>query len=315
MSLLPPALPERPAIAIVGAGALGGYYGARLAQHGHDVHFLLRRDYDAVRKNGLGIRSWNGDFTLPPGQVQAYRSPSDMPKVDLVVVTIKTTSNDQIDALVRPLLKETTAILTLQNGLGNEDHLARLFGPARVLGGIAFVCINRVGPGLIEHTSHGLIRVGSFAGGATDPRPAQIASLFTASHVKCEVVGNLLATRWLKLAWNIPFNGLGAVMDLTTDRLIATPAGESLVRTLITEVIAAAAAEGVTLPPQQTIDDQINPTRGMGPYRSSMQVDRHEGRPLEVEAILGEPLRRAKAKGVAVPLLEAVYAMARAVSA
>jgi 2-dehydropantoate 2-reductase len=314
MTPSPAALPDRPAIAIVGAGALGGYYGARLAQHGHDVHFLFRGDYDVIRKNGLIVRSWNGDFTLRPGQIKAYCSPGDMPKADLVIVTLKTTSNEHVDALVRPLLKETTAILTLQNGLGNEDHLARLFGPARVLGGIAFVCINRVGPGVIEHTAHGLIRIGSFADGARDPRPAQVARLFTESQVRCETVENLLATRWMKLAWNIPFNGLGAVMDLTTDRLIATPSGESLVRTLISEVIAAAAADGVTLPPQ-TIDDQINPTRGMGPYRSSMQVDRHERRPLEVEAILGEPLRRAKAKGVAVPLLDAVYAMARVVSA
>jgi 2-dehydropantoate 2-reductase len=310
----PVPIPNRPSIAIVGAGALGGYYGARLAQHGHEVHFLIRGDYDAVRKNGLVVRSCNGDFTLPPNRVKAYRSPADMPKVDLVVVTLKTTSNDQIESLVRPLLHETTTVLTLQNGLGNEDHLARLFGPARILGGIAFVCINRKGPGVIEHTSHGLIRVGSFAGGAADPRAAQVARFFTESQVRCETVENLLATRWLKLAWNIPFNGLGAVMDLTTDRLIGTQAGEALVRTLIAEVIAAAAADGVVLPPD-TIDNQINPTREMGAYRSSMQVDRQEHRPLEFEAILGEPLRRAKAKGVATPLLESVYAMSGAVSA
>ena len=218
----PPAvLPERPSIAIVGTGALGGYYGGRLAQHGCDVHFLLRSDYEAVRRNGLVVRSWNGDFILP--KVQAYRSPADMPKVDLVVVTLKSTSNDQVEGLVRPLLKETTILLTLQNGLGNEDHLAHLFGAARVLGGIAFACINRVGPGVIEHTSHGLIRVGSFGGGASDPRPAQVARMFTSSNVRCEAVENLLATRWMKLAWNIPFNGLGAVMDLTTDRLDRHP--------------------------------------------------------------------------------------------
>jgi 2-dehydropantoate 2-reductase len=313
MTVPPAALPDRPAIAFVGAGALGGYYGARLTQHGHDVHFLLRSDYDAVRNNGLTVRSCAGDFTLRPGQVKAYRSPADMPKADVVVVTLKTTSNDHLEGLVRPLLKESTAVVTLQNGLGNEDHLARLFGSGRVLGGIAFVCINRVGPGVIDHTSHGLIRVGSFAGGASDPRPAQIARLFTASQVKCEAVDDLLAARWLKLVWNIPFNGLGAVMDLTTDRLVGTPAGESLVRTLMSEVIAAAAAEGVMIDRDRTIDHQITTTRDMAAYKSSMQVDRHQGRPLEVEAILGEPLRRAKAKGVAAPLLEAVYAMARVV--
>src|SRR4051794_37703518 len=148
---------ERPTIAVVGAGALGGYYGARLAQHGHDVHFLLRGDYEAVRANGLAVRSCDGDFTLPAGQVHAHRDAARMPKADLVIVALKTTSNEQLEPLVRPLLKETSAVLTLQNGLGNEDRLAQLFGPARVLGGIAFVCINRVGPGAIDHLSHGLI--------------------------------------------------------------------------------------------------------------------------------------------------------------
>src|SRR5262249_5048849 len=104
MSQPPRELPARPVIAIVGAGALGGYYGARLAQHGHNVHFLLRGDYDAIRANGLTVRSCHGNFTLQPSQVQAYRSPADMPKADLVVVTIKTTSNDQVETLVRPLL-------------------------------------------------------------------------------------------------------------------------------------------------------------------------------------------------------------------
>jgi 2-dehydropantoate 2-reductase len=305
-----PALPERPVIAVVGTGALGGYYGARLAQHDHDVHFLLRGDYEAVRRNGLAVRSCDGDFTLPAAQVRAHRAPAEMPKADLVIIALKTTSNDQLDPLVRPLLKETSAVLTLQNGLGNEDRLANLFGAGRVLGGIAFVCINRDGPGVIDHLSHGLIRVGSFAGGAGDPRPPQVARWFTASRVKCEAVEDLLTVRWQKLVWNIPFNGLGAVMDLTTDRLIATGPGESLVRALMSEVIAAAAAEGVTMQADM-LDVQIVNTREMGAYKTSMQVDRREGRALEVEAILGEPLRRANANGVKTPVLEQVYAMAK----
>ena len=304
----------KPTIAIVGAGAVGGYYGGRLAQHGRDVHFLLRGDYDAVRRQGLKVESCDGDFHIPADEVNVYDDPRRMPKADLVVVTLKSTSNDQLDTLVRPLLKEDTAVLTLQNGLGNEDLLAKLFGGERVLGGMAFVCINRVGPGVIRHTDHGIIRIGEFARRGRSPRSGRIAAMFNASRVKCEVLDDLKHGRWQKLLWNIPFNGLGATLDLTTDRLIGTEAGLQLVRELIREVIAAARADGVTLP-DELVEAQISNTRTMGAYRSSMQVDRQQGRPLEVGAILGEPLRRAKAGGVETPVLEALYRAAAVVDA
>src|SRR5271156_840625 len=110
-------------IAVVGTGAVGGYYGARLAQHGLDVHFLLRSDYDAIAQRGWEIQSVDGDFSLSPGQMRVYRNVQEMPGVDLVVVALKTTSNDQFAALIGPLLREKTFILTLQNGLGNEELL------------------------------------------------------------------------------------------------------------------------------------------------------------------------------------------------
>jgi 2-dehydropantoate 2-reductase len=296
----------KPTIAVVGAGAVGGYYGGRLAQHGHDVHFLLRSDYDAVRKNGLTVESRDGAFRIPPGAVRVYDGTAKMPKADLVVVALKSTANDQFQPLIAPLLKEDTAILTLQNGLGNEEQLAALFGGGRVLGGMAFVCINRVAPGVLHHTDHGIIRLGDFTPPGRSARADRIAALFNASRVKCELLDDLRWGRWQKLTWNIPFNGLGAALDLTTDRLIGSDAGRRLVAELIREVIAAARADGAALP-DTLVETQINNTMSMGPYRSSMQVDRQAGRPMEVEAILGEPLRRARAKGVKAPVLEALH--------
>jgi len=128
-----------PIIAIVGTGAIGGYCGARLVQHGRDVHFLLRSGFDAARQNGWTIKSHLGDFAIPAGRVRAYRNVSEMPKADLVIVTLKTTANDQFESLIRPLLKDQTAILTLQNGLGNEETLARLFPKEQILSGLCFV--------------------------------------------------------------------------------------------------------------------------------------------------------------------------------
>ena len=308
-------IPDRPTLAVVGAGAVGGYYGGRLAQHGHDVHFLFRGDYDAVRTRGLRVESCDGDFTLPPQTVRAYDDPRRMPRADLVIVTLKSTANDQFERLITPLVKDGTAILTLQNGLGNEERLAELFGARRVLGGMAFVCINRAGPGVIRHTDHGVIRIGDFSNpGGKSERASRVAEWFNASRVKCEVLDDLRWGRWQKLTWNVPFNGLGATFDLTTDRLIGGDEGRRMVQDLIREVIAAARADGVELP-ASLVETQVRNTTTMGPYRSSMQVDRQEGRPMEVEAILGEPLRRAKSKGVAVPVLEALYRAARVVDA
>jgi 2-dehydropantoate 2-reductase len=133
----------KPTIAIIGAGAVGLYYGGRLAAAGLPVHFLLRSDYEAISTGGLRVRSCDGDFHLPPAAFGAHRSVDTMPAADVVLVALKSTSNHLYESLLRPVVKSDTAIVTLQNGLGNEDSLAALFGARRVFGGIAFTCINR----------------------------------------------------------------------------------------------------------------------------------------------------------------------------
>jgi 2-dehydropantoate 2-reductase len=296
---------EHPVIAIVGTGAVGAYYGGRLAQHGHDVHFLLRGDYAAVKQNGWTIRSCDGDFALPPSAVQAYDDPAKMPKADLVIVTLKTTANDGFDALIRPLLKDDTTILTLQNGLGNEERLAELFGPQRILGGMCFVCINRLEPGVVHHIAEGTITLGEFR--PTDPaRVGRVAEMFGASRIPCRPLADLRYGRWEKLVWNIPFNGLSAVLDQTTDLLINTPAGEALVRDVMEEVIAAARGVGVELP-ASLVTAKIEQTRGMGAYKTSMHLDMQAGRAMEIQAIFGYPVQTAQAAGVAVPRLEMLH--------
>ena len=295
-------------IAIIGAGALGGYYGGRLAQHGHDVHLLLRSDYEHIRDHGLSVRSVSGDFSLRAEQLHVYNDPAAMPKVDLVIVALKSTENQQFERLITPLLHERTAILTLQNGLGNEDDLARLFGAERVLGGIAFVCINRVGPGSLHHSEAGYIRLGEFAGeSGRSARAERIAAMFNASNVKAHVIdGPVRGARWAKLVWNIPFNGLGALLDATTEQLLATDEGTELVRAIMLETIAAATADGIILP-REMADQQITATRGMGAYRTSTQIDRQMGKPMELEAIFGRPLAVARRGGVPAPLLHFLH--------
>ena len=305
--------------AIVGCGALGSYYGAKLARDGQEVHFLLRSDYDAVRRRGLRVRSPEGNFHLNP---RIARTPEEIGVCDVVLIGLKTTANDQFPKLLPPLVGPRTAIVTLQNGLGNEERLAALFPPAQVLGGLCFVCLNRTEPGVIEHLAHGKIILGEFSGWP-EPRTHDIASAIRHSGVPCAVTDNLRRAHWQKLVWNIPFNGLGVTAaagyeaNLTgewppgaplaacrpTDQLLDGARWEALVRELMLEVIAAANALGLKIA-ESYADHQIERTRGMGAYRASTLIDFERSQPLEREALFLEPWRQAQAAGVATPRLE-----------
>ncbi len=307
-------------IAIVGCGALGSYYGAKLCRIEPDVYFLLRSDYDVVRRNGVSIRSVDGDFHVQP---KCARAPEEISVCDLVFIGLKTAANGQFPKLLPPLVGPLTAVVTLQNGLGNEEPLARLFAPGQILGGRCFVCLNRLEPGVIQHTAHGKIVLGEFQRPSRE-RTHELAALFRRAGVACEVTDNLARTNWEKLVWNSPFNGLGvagaagyeAVMSagrgkrsaksvgpvLTTDLLLNEPRWAKLVRELMLEVIAAANALGFKVPQSQA-DEQIRRTRIMGAYKASTLIDFERGQPLELEGMFLEPLRQARTAGVPAPRL------------
>lgn len=308
-------------IAVVGCGAVGSYYGAILSRAGQDVHFLLRSDYETVRRHGVAIRSPKGDFTARP---RAARTPEDIGICDLVIIALKTTANGEFPKLLPPLVGPQTAVLTLQNGLGNEEALAKLFPPTQILGGLCFVCLNRVAPGVIHHLDHGLIMLGEFQRWP-EPRTHDLATMFKHAGVVCKVSDQLARAHWEKLVWNIPFNGLGvasaagyeagratnATIPLphqpcrTTDQLLADAKWEALVRELMHEVIAAANALGHGLEPVLA-DKMIERTRTMGAYKASTILDFERGQPLELESLFREPLRQARATGVATPRLAAL---------
>ena len=318
-------------IAVVGCGAVGSYYGARLCSAGQEVHFLLRSDFDAVRQKGVTIRSPVGNFTVHP---QCARTPDEIGVCDLVLIGLKTTANDQFPKLLPPLVGPHTAIVTLQNGLGNTEQLARLFPPEQILSGLCFVCLNRVEPGVIHHMKYGMIVLGEFQR-QTGPRTHKLAEMFRDTSVPCKVTDNLAQAQWEKLVWNIPFNGLGVAGTagyealvtqpstpinrapalnpqpvLTTDKLLADPRWEKLLRDLMLEVIAAAGALGFEIPVAYA-EEQIERTRTMGAYKASTLLDFELGRPLELESMFLEPLRRAQTAGVSVPRLAALCEVLR----
>ncbi|MCF6267180.1 MAG: putative 2-dehydropantoate 2-reductase [Desulfuromusa sp.] len=287
-------------IGIIGSGALGLYYGAMLQRSGQDVHFLLRRDYQTIQKKGLQIYSCNGDFHLP--QVAGYQTPQEIGTVDLVIVGLKTISNHHLIELVSPLLDTNTAILTLQNGLGNEELLAEAFGAECVLGGVAFLCSNRGEPGIVHHLGEGRIRLGEFSDGSSQ-RSNNLADMFQAAGVPCTAVSDLRRARWEKLVWNIPFNGLCALLERDVTDLLNHPESKELARNLMLEVIAGANAQSLKEPinGQEFSQQMIAFTENMDHYRPSMMIDRAAGLPLELRAIYAVPLQQAKAAGISMP--------------
>jgi len=299
--------PSKQRIAIVGPGAIGGYYGCRLASAGEDVHFLMRSDLAQVRANGrMRVKLPTGEIVVSAPQV--HGSSVEIGPCDLVIVALKTTANAEFEALIQPLLHEHTAILTLQNGLGSDEQLAGLFGAERVLGGLCFICVNRTAPGEILCIEPGTVAFGEF-GRPAGARLQSLVAMFERAGVRCATGDNLAELRWKKLVWNVPFNGLAiAAGGITTDLILASPELETLVRELMAEIVEAAAKFGYIIP-HSFIEKQMSITRPMGPYRPSSLIDFLDDREVEVESIWGEPLRRAQKAGATVPRLEMLYAL------
>jgi 2-dehydropantoate 2-reductase len=288
-------------VAVVGSGAIGLYYGGRLAAAGEDVRFLLRSDYDAISEGGLKVESVHGDFAVP--ELRAFRTSAEIGPVDLVIVAWKATANHSLLDALPPLLHEGTQVLTLQNGLGNCEAIAEITGAERVVGGLCFVCINRIFPGLVKHSAGGRVSIGEWRPGIPG-RAEELAGRFKAAGISASAVANLEQAQWEKLIWNVPFNGLSVSEGgVTTDVLLANPETEGEMRALMAEVITAARALGLALS-DELIDFNIERTRPMGPYKTSSMIDFVEGREVEVGPIWKEPLRRARAAGVAMPHLE-----------
>lgn len=296
--------PEKPRIAIIGTGALGCYYGAKLVKAGEDVHFLARSHRAALTVRGLQVKGASENIRVK--KIHVYGSVAEIGPCDLVILATKATSNDALKTLLPPLLGPETVVMTLQNGLGVEEPVAEIVGPDRVIGAICYVGCMRTGPGTVKVSFPGMITVGKF-GKPAGERTHAVAALWRRVGVKCTAQDNLEQQRWHKLVWNVPFNGLAIVTGgCTTDVLIADEGMRALARRLMEEVVEAAAKFGHEIP-RSFIDLQFERTAKMGAYRPSSLIDFEEGRDVEIEEIWGEPVRRAKSVGAAVPRMEAIY--------
>jgi len=303
---------EKTRIGIIGTGAIGGFYGLMLAKAGHDVHFLLRSEYQAVVEHGITVDSLvHGELHLDA--VQAYRDVADMPPCDWLLVGTKATTNFELAPILARAAAPDARIILLQNGMKNEEYLRpHLPDNVHLIGGLCYVCLFRDAPGLVKHQANGLVDLGYHSGPATAEQATAIIkeaeALFSGSGVPAKAMANIDGARWQKLVWNAAFNGVHVLLGAGTKGLLENPSSRQLIRDLMDEVVTAAKACGHSMPDDYP-EKLLFATGKMPDYYASMYHDWLHKRPMELDSLYGEALKLAAAAGCSMPRTEALLNM------
>ena len=292
---------------IIGVGAIGGYYGSKLAHNGQEVHFLSHSDYQFVKENGMQVDSCDGSFHLD--QVNVYQHPEDMPKCDVVVVGLKTINNHLLPELLPPLLHEHTAVVLIQNGVGVEADVQQMFPNVQLIAGLAFICSAKTEPGRVNHQCYGSINLANYSC-KDESLFENILKDFTDAAIPAASVPYDEA-RWKKAVWNMPFNGMTVALNTRTDLLLKNPATRQLIRDLMMEVVEASRALGISGVDEAFVEKMIQMTDEMTPYSPSMKLDYDFHRPMEIHYLYTRPIEIARAAGYRMAKLEMLEAELR----
>lgn len=297
-------------ILIVGAGAVGALFGSALSRQGAQVSVVCRSDYDLVAQEGYDIVSpLLGDHRFRPHRV--FREVADCKSPpDFLLLTVKVLEGVDRAALIRPAVGPDTVIVLIENGVEIEAEIASAFAENELLSGLALVGVGRAGPGKIHHQSMGQLNLGRYPSGIS-AATERLAALFNGGGIGCKPTDNVVSARWQKAVWNATFNPISIVGGaLDSAVILGTPESTAFVQRAMEEVCAVAAAAGHPMHPK-LIDQLMSVTRTLPPYYTSMAQDYQSGRPMEIEAILGNTVRAARKQGVDTPILETLYALAK----
>ena len=286
--------------AVIGTGAIGGFYGGRLMRAGNEVNFLLHTDYEYVRENGLQIDSCDGSFHLD--HVKAFRKTADMPEVDVILVCLKSTREHLLKEMLPPIIKSNPLVVLIQNGIGLEDDLHAIFPELQIAAGLAFICSGKVGPGHIDHQCYGSINIGNYSC-HDDALMNQFISDLKAAEIEVNTV-EYLEARWKKAIWNMPFNGMTVALDTMTNKLLENPSTRQLIRDQMMEVVGAAKALGVNGVDEAFVEKMIQMTDAMTPYKPSMKLDFDNHRPMEIDYLYSKGIQQAANAGYRMHKLE-----------
>lgn len=294
-------------IAIVGAGAVGGYYGARLAQAGHEVTLIARgANLEAIRESGIRVRSASGEFAV---RVRAESDPALAGPADLVIFAVKTYSNPQALLLVPPLVGPSTLVLPLQNGVDTADQLAAVVAPARVLAGTTYIGATLVEPGVVDYigTVRKIVFGEAFGDRVVTDRVSRLSETLAAADIQAEAAADSRVAIWEKFIFLAPIAALTAAARLPIGPAWAQPAFREAFDAAMAEIEAL--ARHAAVPVAADIRAQKLRYLDTSPpgMRSSMMVDITSGRPLELEALVGEVVRRGRAARIPTPVMAALY--------
>ncbi len=297
---------KRSKILIVGTGAVGGFYGGKLAEAGQDVSTLCRSDYEIVKSEGIKVKSCSGDFAYRPAQVVKYISDyRGCP--DYVIVTLKSLPNIDVSELIGPAVAPSTSIVLIQNGIGIETVIRDNFPDNELVSGLAFICVSRIKAGEIHHQEYGRLVLGLYPNGASE-NVELLVELFINSGVHCTISHDVIRERWKKLLWNASFNTISVLTGADTKSILDNKYTAELVLKIMKEVQTVATVSGHDIE-SSVLQKYIDDTRKMKPYRTSMLLDYEAGKKMEIEAILGNTIAIAQKYSTQVTNLKCLYGL------
>jgi 2-dehydropantoate 2-reductase len=294
-------------IAAMAAGAVGGYFGGRLAAAGHDVAFIARRAHlDALRKDGLKIESVHGDLHLP--KVNATDDPRQVGPVDVVLFAVKLWDTETAAELSRPLVGPDTRVITLQNGVDSYERVAPILGADKTVAGTAYIATVLGGPGVVRHTSKfATMRCGRIDGNP-DAKLAAFVDAAKAAHIDIQPQDDMNRERWQKFIFLSSMAGINCVTRMPIGKVLADPDTRAFYRKLLAECLAVGQAAGAKVP-NDWVDDRMNFSDNAPPgMKASMLHDLEAGNRLELDWLTGKVVSLGRKLGVPTPASEAVYA-------
>jgi len=290
-------------VAVMGAGAVGGYFGARLATAGNEVAFIARgKHLEEMRKGGLKVKSLYGDF-----QVRSLftSEPKEIGPVDLVLFCVKSYSTEGAAEELAPLVGKETIILSLQNGVDNSDKIARIWGNSRILAGVVYIAAQVLTPGTIRHSAGGRIVLGELDGGVSEETKT-VHQIFAAAQVPCAISTEIRKVMWGKLVWNAPFCAIACLARATAQEIVESDALKKLAIDCMEEVREAAKCSDIDLEPS-VMEEALKLSQSLGDFKPSMLQDLEAGKPLEHEAFNGIIVRFLSQAGKEAPVNEIFY--------
>lgn len=295
-------------IGVIGIGAVGGYFGAKLAQSGYDVTFIgTERSVEELKKNGIFVKSYKGDIKIKkPKAAHAFEEIKD---ADLILFCVKSYHTESIAKQLKSRISDKSLIISLQNGVENEQILAGIFGKERIIASAVYITASSKKAGQINHTGYGKIILGELAGKVT-PRIEELQKMFLKANVPAGTSDCVMRELWKKLILNTAYNGFTTLIDDTLENINDYPEAKQAFKDVLKESQSVANAEGMNVS-----DDEVNQIVDMLSqesfisFKSSTLQDLEKGKPVEIDSLQGAIIKTAKKHNMKVPLNNLIYSL------